>query len=111
MRTTGMFVAVVVLMSGLMGCAGTEPKDGVTGEPKLQAPKPPPEQKNFDAWIGTWTYEGEGKDSPLGPAGKFTGKQVGRAILDGFFFEWRLEEKDLQLLEIDWYDTAAKTYR
>ena len=111
MRTTGMLVAVVVLMSGLMGCAGTEPKDGVAGEPKLQAPKPPPEQKSFDVWTGTWTYEGEAKDTPMGPAAKFTGKCIARPILDGFFFEMRWEEKDYQSVVIHWYDTTAKTYR
>ncbi|MCY2950663.1 MAG: hypothetical protein NTU53_01640 [Planctomycetota bacterium] len=111
MRTIGMLAAVVVLMSGLTGCAGTESKDGVAGEPKLEAPKPPPEQKNFDVWIGTWNYEGEAKDTPIGPAAKFTGKCIGRAILDGFFFELKWEEKDWQSVDVYWYDAGGKTYR
>ena len=107
MRTLGMMIAVVVLMSGLIGCAGTGWKEGTAQQP----PKPPPEQKKFDAWMGTWSYEGEGRDSPLGPAGKFTGKCIGRPILNGFFFELRLEEKDWQSVQIHWYDAGAKTYR
>ena len=37
-----------------------------------QAPKPGAEQKRIGYFAGDWTFEGEAKPSPLGPAGKIT---------------------------------------
>jgi len=78
------------------------------------APKPGPEQKKLEIWVGDWTYEGENKTTPLGPAGKFSGKSTVRSILGGFFVEWRGEEKGpngpLQWAEIDSFDPVNKKY-
>ncbi|HTD24639.1 MAG TPA: DUF1579 family protein [Terriglobales bacterium] len=38
-----------------------------------QAPKPGPELKRFDYFVGTWATEADMKPSPYGPGGKFTG--------------------------------------
>src|SRR5215470_8676306 len=41
-----------------------------------QAPhalKPGPEHQKLSAFVGNWTFEGEAKASPMGPAGKVTG--------------------------------------
>jgi hypothetical protein len=35
-------------------------------------PKPGPEHKRLAAFVGKWTSEGEMKENPFGPAGKFT---------------------------------------
>jgi hypothetical protein len=59
------------------------------------APKPGPEQKKLEIWLGRWTYETEFKSTPLGPAGKVSGMATVRPILGGFFVEWRGEEKGL----------------
>ena len=52
--------------------------------------------------------------SPLGPAGTFAGKQTARWILNGFFLEFRWEEKgplgEVGAVELDWYDAATKSY-
>jgi hypothetical protein len=78
------------------------------------APKPGPEQKKLEIWVGDWTYEGETRATPLGPAGKFIGKNSTRPILGGFFIEFRGEEKGpsgaLQWYEIDGYDPVSKRF-
>lgn len=52
-----------------------------------------PEQKKMEVWVGNWTYEGEAKASPWGPAGKMKGRESSRMILNGFVYqdEWRDE--------------------
>ncbi len=81
-----------------------------------QAPtsKPGPEYKAFDPWIGDWQYEGTSMASPLGPAGKISGKQTVRWVLNGFFVEFRSEEKgpqgNAESIELDWYDASTKSY-
>ncbi|MGA2363718.1 MAG: DUF1579 family protein [Candidatus Aminicenantales bacterium] len=74
------------------------------------APKPGPEQKKLEIWVGKWTYEGEAKANPLGPAGKYSGMATVRPVLGGFFVEWRAEEKGpsgtTQWFEIDGYDAV-----
>ncbi len=84
------------------------------GQVPGQAPKPDPAYKAYEVWIGDWQYEGQAQDSPIGPGGKFSGKQTTRWVLNGFFIELRAHEKgnlgDLECVEFDWYDPAAKTY-
>ena len=78
------------------------------------APNPGPEQKKLEIWVGDWTYEGEMKATPLGPAGKFSGKNNTSPILGGFFIEFRGEEKGTagttQWLEVDGYDSVSKKF-
>jgi hypothetical protein len=58
------------------------------------------------------TSEGENKATPIGPAGKITGKNTMRPILGGLFVEFRGEEKGpggtFEWVEIDGYDPVAK---
>ncbi|MFI5311700.1 MAG: DUF1579 family protein [Gemmatimonadales bacterium] len=79
-----------------------------------QAPQPGPEVKKYEAWIGTWKYEGDAKATPIGPASKVSGTQTGKMVLGGFALEWKGEEKGqfgaIQWSESDVYDAAAKTY-
>jgi hypothetical protein len=78
------------------------------------APKPGPEHKKLEIWVGDWTYEGDYHATPFGPAGKCTGKVSVRPILGGFFVEFRAEEKGAagttQYFEIDGYDPVARKY-
>jgi len=78
------------------------------------APKPGPEHKKLDIWVGDWTYEGENHATPLGPAGKFSGKNSARPILGGFFIEFRGEEKgpsgSIQWVEVDGYNPLNKKF-
>ncbi len=50
-----------------------------------EAPKPAPELKKLDYFVGTWTTEGEIKPGPMGAGGKFTGTNHVQ-WMDGAFF-------------------------
>jgi len=83
----------------------------------LQAQSPPSpgaEHKKLEIWVGDWTYEGDMKATPLGPASKFSGKVTVRPALGGFFVEWNGEDKGPagpgRWHEIDGYDPATKKY-
>jgi hypothetical protein len=77
-------------------------------------PKPAPELNKFDFAVGHWTYEGEYKAGPMGPASKVTGEMTDQRILGGFFFENRAIEKGplgvSHIIEIFGYDPANKNY-
>jgi hypothetical protein len=78
------------------------------------APKPGPEHKKLEVWVGDWTYEGVNLATPFRPASKYTGTATVRPVLDGFFVEWHGEEKGptatKQWLEIDSYDALNKKF-
>lgn len=78
------------------------------------APKPDPEIKKFDVFLGHWTYKGEYEAGPLGPANKVTGEMATKRILGGFFVQNQYTEKgpmgESHVLEIIGYDPANKTY-
>jgi hypothetical protein len=74
------------------------------------APKPGPEQKKLNIWVGDWTLEGESQATPLGPARKYVGKATVRSIMDGFFVEWHGQSGDSIWNEVDGYDALNKTY-
>jgi hypothetical protein len=80
---------------------------------QAQAPKPGPEQKRLDVFVGNWTFEGEAKPGPGGPGGKVTGTDRNQ-MLGGFFMERRFEEKgpmgELRGVLILGYDPTKKTY-
>ena len=78
------------------------------------APKPGPEHKKMEAFVGKWTYTGEAKQSPFGPAGKVSGTDVYAMIADGFFLQHHWEEKNplgnIKGTEIWGYDPIKKAY-
>ena len=86
----------------------------VAAQAQTPVAKPGPEHKKLEIWVGDWTYEGEDKATPLGPAGKHSGKITVRPILDGFFVEFRGEVKRPsgahRWLEIDGYDPVNKRF-
>lgn len=75
-------------------------------------PKPGPEHKKLDVFLGNWSFEGELKPSPLGPGGKLTGSDRNET-LGGFHMVRRYEEKgpmgDLKGVEVFGYDPSKKT--
>jgi hypothetical protein len=79
-------------------------------------PKPGPEHKKLEVWVGEWTYEGTGEVTPLTPsAGKFKGKLSGRVVLDGFFVMGQAEDvaDDGYIFRNIWiigYDPEKKAY-
>ncbi len=58
-----------------------------------QMPKPGPELKKFDYFVGKWTGKGESKESPFGPAGKFTYSERNEWFPGGFFLVSHSEYK------------------
>lgn len=51
-------------------------------------PMPPP---NMDYFIGTWSFEWNVPESPLGPAGKYKGKETYRAKTSGSSYDSTIE--------------------
>ncbi len=47
-------------------------------------PKPGPEVQKLQYFIGEWKYEGDNKESPFGPAGKFSGTETCEWFAGGF---------------------------
>jgi ketosteroid isomerase-like protein len=84
------------------------------GQQPSQPPKPGPEHQKLGIWVGDWQYQGEAKDSPMGPGGKFSGKSTARWVLNGFFVEFRGEDTGpagtSQFVETDGYDPVNKRY-
>lgn len=77
-------------------------------------PKPGPEVKKLDHFVGTWTIAGDSKASPFGPAGKFSGTEHNEWIMDGHFLLSHNDSKtsmgDEKGLSVMGYDADGKTY-
>jgi len=71
MRVIASLAVAVVLASS--GVAAQAPK-----------PTPGPEHKRLSAFAGQWKFEGEAKESPLGPAGKMSGTETCEWFAGGF---------------------------
>ncbi len=86
--------------------------------PRVQAqeqPKPGPEHRKMEMYVGKWTYQGSGDATPFGPAGKFKGKATNRLVLGGFFLESRDEDTGdsgyiFQSIGFRGYDPVNRTY-
>ena len=78
------------------------------------AQKPGPEQKKFEAFVGTWSYVGEARQNPYGPAGKITGTDVYEMLPGGFFLTHHWDERNpignLKGVETWGYDSEKKSY-
>jgi hypothetical protein len=102
MKRIAIVVCVVVLVFAVAAWAQTT------------APKPDPEIKKFDVFLGHWTYVGEYKAGPLGPASKVTGEMAMKPILGGFFLQDQATEKgpmgETRVIEIVGYDSANKAF-
>jgi len=51
-------------------------------------PMPPP---NMDYFLGAWTFEWNVPESPLGPAGKYKGKETYKKLASGATYESEIE--------------------
>lgn len=80
----------------------------------LSAPKPGPEHKRLERWVGSWTYTGEEKKTVLGSANSYNGTATGEMILGGFFLQIRYAEKNFfggeSGMQILGYDAVKKQY-
>jgi len=57
----------MILVAALVG--------GGMATAQMEMPKPGPEHKKLDVFIGSWTLDGDMKPSPMGPGGKMSEKQ------------------------------------
>lgn len=79
------------------------------------APMPTSEHKRLGYFVGTWTYAGEAKASPFGPAGKFSGTERNEWFIGGFFVVSHGDYKDPsgkagKTLAIMGYNPETKLY-
>jgi hypothetical protein len=78
------------------------------------AQKPGADQMKLEVFVGTWTYVGEAKQNPYGPAGKITGTDVYEMLPGGFFLTHHWDEKNpignVKGVETWGYDSEKKSY-
>jgi hypothetical protein len=70
--------AVLACMALLLGIA-------LSARVQMETPKPAPQLKKLDYFVGTWASESEIKPGPMGSGGKFTGTNHVQ-WMDGAFF-------------------------
>jgi Protein of unknown function (DUF1579) len=79
-----------------------------------QMPKPGPELKKFDYFVGKWMGVGDSKASPFGPAGKYTYNERNEWFPGGFFLVSHSDYKGPmgagKGLAFMGYDAEEKTY-
>ena len=56
-----------------------------TGFAQMEIPKPGPEVKKLNYFVGHWTSEGDMKPGPMGPGGKFTMHEQTEWMDGGYF--------------------------
>ena len=52
---------------------------------QMEMPKPAPELKQLDYFVGTWATEGDMKPGPMGPGGKWSGTDHNEWMEGGYF--------------------------
>ena len=79
-----------------------------------QMPTAPPEAKRLAYFAGTWNFSGTAKDSPMGPGGPVTMKEVCELTGGGFALVCRSDGKTpmgaTKATSIMTYDAERKTY-
>src|SRR5208283_2062405 len=79
-----------------------------------QMPKPGPELKKLDYFMGTWKMDGDMKPSPYGPGGKFSGTDHNEWMTGGFFLVTHSDSKSSmgegKGLAVMGYNTDDKVY-
>jgi hypothetical protein len=73
-------------------------------------PKPGPEHKKLEYFVGKWTAEGEIKANKFMPAGKTVSTETATLGPGGFYVESRNEGPSGTRLAIIGYDSHAKVY-
>lgn len=79
-----------------------------------QMPKPGPEQKRLQYFVGTWNSEYVLKPGPMGPGGKMTNTDHSQMMPGGFFVVTHTDGKgamgELNELAVMGYNAEAKAY-
>jgi len=84
MKSTALLLAACVLASAAC-LAQNEP------------PKPTAEHKKLDAFVGSWTVEGDVKPNPMGPGGKMTENEKCDWMEGSFFLVCRVDFKSASM--------------
>jgi len=80
MKRSPLFVALFVL------CAAS-------ARAQMEMPKPGPELKKLDYFVGTWVSDGDMKPGPMGPGGKVSMTEHSEWMAGGFFVQVHSEFK------------------
>ncbi len=77
-------------------------------------PKPGPEQKPLESFVGKWSFEGQAEASPYGPAGKIASVETYEWLPGGFFllhhYDFRQAGVEIKGMEVLGYDRRSKAY-
>ena len=81
---------------------------------QMEAPKPGLEHKKLDVFVGTWTLDGDFKQSPMGAGGKMTENEKCEWMEGNFFIVCHADAKtsmgDASAIGVMGYSTDDKTY-
>ncbi|HKM83006.1 MAG TPA: hypothetical protein VJY15_18870 [Candidatus Acidoferrum sp.] len=81
---------------------------------QTSTPKPAPELKKWNIWVGDWSTTGTAKDTPTGPEYKVNWHTRCHWILDGFALQWDSTWKgngvESRFLEIGFFDPIKKIH-
>ena len=101
MKNTGMIFAACLLLAG-------------AAVAQMELPKPGPEHKRLDMFVGAWTLEGDMKPSAMGPGGKISENEKCEWMEGGFFLVCHADFKssmgDVSGVSIFGYSGDDKTY-
>src|SRR5215813_14056039 len=75
-------IFALLLPQPLLQQPGQQPAQQASRPTDPSDPMPPP---NMDYFVGAWTFEWNVPESPLGPAGKFKGKETYKKTADGTY--------------------------
>lgn len=101
MRRAGMILAVGVVLA-------------VAAMAQTESPKPGPELKRLDLFVGTWTLDGNIKPGMIGPGGSMTENEKCEWMDRGFYVLCNAEYKSAMakgvILSVAGYSEEDKTY-
>ncbi len=101
MKNTGMIFAACLLLAG-------------AAVAQMELPKPGPEQKKLDMFVGAWTLEGDMKPSAMGPGGKISENEKCEWMEGGFFLlchaDFKSSMGDVSGVSIFGYSGGDKAY-
>jgi hypothetical protein len=98
MKTTGMILTACLLISA-------------PALAQMDMPKPGPEHKKLDMFVGSWALDGDMKTSPMGPGGKMTESEKCAWMEGGFFVVCHSDFKSSMGDGTGIADDKAYTYR
>jgi hypothetical protein len=86
----------------------------VATQTHTEPPKPGPEVRRLEVFLGKWITQGEAKASPYGPAGRVTAMETFEWLPGAFFMLHRSEGRQ-GMIEFNWvevlgYDARKKIY-